>query len=134
MDSSILNNKEWKESDYGNPLYTTTDSFFKAHDEHDIEKGNVLRQMKRKKDDKNDEQPNKSWNKRRMDSSILNNKEWKESDYGNPLYTTTDSFFKAHDEHDIEKGNVLRQMKRKKDDKNDEQPNKRVCKAKKLKL
>ncbi|GKD12872.1 hypothetical protein Tco_1197279 [Tanacetum coccineum] len=44
---------------------------------------------------------NGSWNKRRMDNSILSNKEWKESDYGNPLNTTTDSFFKAHDERNI---------------------------------
>ncbi|GKA01603.1 hypothetical protein Tco_0674268, partial [Tanacetum coccineum] len=50
---------EWKKSDYGNPLNTSTDSFFKAHDEHDIEEGNALRQMKRKEDNKNDEQPNK---------------------------------------------------------------------------
>ncbi|GKC04886.1 hypothetical protein Tco_0996496 [Tanacetum coccineum] len=76
---------------------------------------------------------NGSWNKRRMDSSILNNKEWKESDCENSLYTTTDSFFKAYDEHDIKNGNVLRQMKRKEDNKNDEQPNKRVCKAEKFK-
>nr|GEV32547.1 hypothetical protein [Tanacetum cinerariifolium] len=53
-----------------------------------------------------------------------------ESDYGNPLNTATDSFFKAHDEHDIKEGNELRQMKRKEDNKNDEQPNKRVRKAK----
>ncbi|GJT62417.1 hypothetical protein Tco_1005950 [Tanacetum coccineum] len=39
----------------------------------------------------------------------------------------------THDEHDIEKGNELRQMKRKKDNKNDELPNKRVCKAEKFK-
>ncbi|GJT18636.1 hypothetical protein Tco_0877342 [Tanacetum coccineum] len=38
----------------------------------------------------------------------------------------------AHDEHDIEEGNELRQMKRKEDNKNDEQPNKRVCKAEKF--
>ncbi|GKA00494.1 hypothetical protein Tco_0673044 [Tanacetum coccineum] len=57
----------------------------------------------------------------------------KKSDYGNPLNTATSSFFKAHDEHDIEEGNDLRQMKRKEDNKNDEQPNKRVCKAKKFK-
>ncbi|GKB80432.1 hypothetical protein Tco_0947327 [Tanacetum coccineum] len=55
----------------------------------------------------------------------------KESDYGNPLNTATDSFFKAHDEHDIEEGNELRQKKRKEDNKNDEQPNKKVCKAEK---
>ncbi|GJR27015.1 hypothetical protein Tco_1103247 [Tanacetum coccineum] len=56
---------------------------------------------------------NGSWNKRRMDNRILNNNEWKKSDHENPLYTTTDSFFKAHDEHDIEEGNKLRQKKRK---------------------
>ncbi|GJZ17743.1 putative reverse transcriptase domain-containing protein [Tanacetum coccineum] len=55
----------------------------------------------------------------------------KESDYENPLNTATDSFFKAHDEHGIEEGNELRQMKRK-DNKNDEQPNKRLCKAEKF--
>nr|GEY08419.1 reverse transcriptase domain-containing protein [Tanacetum cinerariifolium] len=37
---------------------------------------------------------NESLNKRRMDNIILSNKEWKESDYGNPLNTTTDSFSK----------------------------------------
>ncbi|GJZ14724.1 hypothetical protein Tco_0550401 [Tanacetum coccineum] len=72
------------------------------------------------------------WNKRRMDDSILNNNEWKKSDYGNPLNTATDSFFKADDEHDIDKENKSRQMKRKEDNKNDEQPNKRVCKAEKF--
>ncbi|GJZ54397.1 hypothetical protein Tco_0609282 [Tanacetum coccineum] len=61
-----------------------------------------------------------------MNNSILSNKEWKESDYGNPLNTTTDSFFKAHDERNIKKGNELRQMQRKGDNKNDEQPIKRV--------
>ncbi|GKD39208.1 hypothetical protein Tco_1259415 [Tanacetum coccineum] len=48
-----------KESDYGNPLNNATDSFFKAHDEHDIEEGNELIQIKHKKVNKNDEQPNK---------------------------------------------------------------------------
>ncbi|GKA72074.1 hypothetical protein Tco_0778290, partial [Tanacetum coccineum] len=57
----------------------------------------------------------------------------KESEYGNPLNTTTNSFFKAHDERNIKKGNELRQMKHKGDNKNDEQPIKRVCKAEKLK-
>nr|GEX78396.1 hypothetical protein [Tanacetum cinerariifolium] len=75
---------------------------------------------------------NGSWNKRRMDNNILKNKKWKESDYGNPFNTAIDSLFKAHDEHDIEEGNKLRQMKRKEDNKNDEQPNKRVCKAEKF--
>nr|GEW39992.1 hypothetical protein [Tanacetum cinerariifolium] len=69
---------------------------------------------------------NGSWSKRRMDSIILNNKEWKESDYGNPLNIATDSFFKSHDKHDIEEGNELRQTKHKTDNKNDEQPNKRT--------
>ncbi|GKE04657.1 hypothetical protein Tco_1396675 [Tanacetum coccineum] len=55
-----------------------------------------------------------------------------ESDYGNPLNTATDSFFKAHDEHNIKDGNELIQMKRKEDNKNDEQSNKRVCKAEKF--
>ncbi|GKE89525.1 hypothetical protein Tco_1567000 [Tanacetum coccineum] len=74
-----------------------------------------------------------SWKKRRIDH-ILNNKEWKESEYGNPLNTTTDSFFKAHDERNIKERNELRQMKRKGDNKNDEQPFKRVCEAERLKL
>ncbi|GJT83787.1 hypothetical protein Tco_1058129 [Tanacetum coccineum] len=38
-----------------------------------------------------------------------------------------------HDEHNIGEGNKLRQMKRKENNKNDEQPNKRVCKAEKFK-
>ncbi|GJU38792.1 hypothetical protein Tco_1191749 [Tanacetum coccineum] len=75
---------------------------------------------------------NGNWNKRRMNDNILNNNEWYKSDYGNPLNTAIDSFFKAHDERDIEEGNELRQMKRKGDNKNDEQPNKRVCKAEKF--
>ncbi|GJR89878.1 hypothetical protein Tco_0213889 [Tanacetum coccineum] len=56
----------------------------------------------------------------------------KKSEYGNTLNTTTNSFFKAHDEQDIEEGNALRQMKRKEDNNNDEQPNKKVCKAEKF--
>ncbi|GKC07288.1 hypothetical protein Tco_0998898, partial [Tanacetum coccineum] len=67
-----------------------------------------------------------------MDNNILSNKEWMESDYRNPLNTTTDSFFKAHDERNIKEGNELRQMKHKGDNKNDEQPIKRVCKAEKF--
>ncbi|GKB08486.1 hypothetical protein Tco_0836798 [Tanacetum coccineum] len=74
---------------------------------------------------------NGSWNKRRMDDSILNNNEWKKSDYRNPLNTATDSFFKAYDEHNIEERNELRLMKRKEDNKDDEQPNKRDLAAKK---
>ncbi|GJY50375.1 hypothetical protein Tco_0441222 [Tanacetum coccineum] len=38
----------------------------------------------------------------------------------------------THDERDIKEGNELRQMKRKGDNKNDGQPNKRVCKAEKF--
>ncbi|GJS82014.1 hypothetical protein Tco_0748555 [Tanacetum coccineum] len=57
----------------------------------------------------------------------------KESEYGNPLNTNTNSFFKALDERNIKKGNELRQTKRKGDNKNDEQPIKRVCKAEKFK-
>ncbi|GJW52884.1 hypothetical protein Tco_0096969 [Tanacetum coccineum] len=75
---------------------------------------------------------NGSWNKRRMDNNILSNKEWKESDYRNPLNTTTDSFFKSHDERKIKEGNELRQMKHKGDNKDDEQPIKRVCKFEKF--
>ncbi|GJV42028.1 hypothetical protein Tco_1420468 [Tanacetum coccineum] len=152
LDSNILNNIEWKEYDYGNHINTATDSFFKAHDEHDIEEGNELRQIKRKNDNKNDEQLNKRVCKakkfeaikyslgpkeeyiaiKRCEYNVLErNEDWKESDYGNHLNTATDSFFKAHDGHDIEEGNELRQMKRKNDNKNDEQPNKRDLAAKK---
>ncbi|GJZ84098.1 hypothetical protein Tco_0649437 [Tanacetum coccineum] len=72
----------------------------------------------------------------RVNSSFKNHKKVdgrtkKESDYGNPLNTATDSFFKANDEHDIGEGNELRHMKRKKDNKKDEQPNKRDLAAKK---
>nr|GEY49289.1 hypothetical protein [Tanacetum cinerariifolium] len=75
---------------------------------------------------------NGSWNKRRMDNNILSNKEWKTSDNGNRLNSATSSFFKAHDEHDVEEGNELRKIKRKEDNKNDEQSNKRVCNAEKF--
>nr|GFB55140.1 hypothetical protein [Tanacetum cinerariifolium] len=56
----------------------------------------------------------------------------KTSDNGNCLNTATSSFFKAHDEHDVEEGNELRKIKRKEDNKNDEQSNKRVCNAEKF--
>ncbi|GJV64930.1 hypothetical protein Tco_1475758 [Tanacetum coccineum] len=65
-------------------------------------------------------------------NSYHDNNEWKKSDYGNPFNTATSSFFKAYDEHDIEKGNELRQMKHKEDNKTDEQPNKMVCKSEKF--
>ncbi|GJU05329.1 hypothetical protein Tco_1121759 [Tanacetum coccineum] len=77
---------------------------------------------------------NGNWNKRRVDNNTLSGNEWKESDYGNPLNTVTDSFFKVHNEHDIKKGNELRQMKRKGNNKNDEQPNKRCARPRSLKL
>ncbi|GJX83795.1 hypothetical protein Tco_0333276 [Tanacetum coccineum] len=35
-----VDGKTKKKYDYGNPLNTATDSFFKAYDEHDIEEGN----------------------------------------------------------------------------------------------
>ncbi|GJR78927.1 hypothetical protein Tco_0149712 [Tanacetum coccineum] len=63
---------------------------------------------------------------------FLSNNEWEEYNYVNPRNTAIDSFFKAYDEHDIEEGNELRQMTRKDDNKNDEQPNKKVCKTEKF--
>ncbi|GJS28169.1 hypothetical protein Tco_0488789 [Tanacetum coccineum] len=87
-----------------------------------------------------------------MDDNILSNNEWKESDYRNPPDTTADSFFKPylkiHKKNNIEKEDEQSQMKRKSNDGNleanilnntsnpnninDEQPNKRVCKAEKF--
>nr|GEW61452.1 hypothetical protein [Tanacetum cinerariifolium] len=58
---------------------------------------------------------------------VLSNNKWKKSNYKNPPNTATDTFFKSYEEW-----NELRQMKRKDDDKNDEQPNKKVCKAEKF--
>ncbi|GKE14447.1 hypothetical protein Tco_1422024 [Tanacetum coccineum] len=71
-------------------------------------------------------------NKRQVDNSVLSNKERKESNYKNPPNAATDPFFEAHNEHDIKEGNELRQMKCKNNNTNDEQPNKRVCKAEKF--
>ncbi|GKA24509.1 hypothetical protein Tco_0710542 [Tanacetum coccineum] len=75
-------------------------------------------------------------------------KECEESDYENPPNTTTDSLFKPYLEAQIEKVDERSQKKRKGnnselekiilnkvlefDNKNDEQPNKRVCKAEKF--
>nr|GEZ10024.1 hypothetical protein [Tanacetum cinerariifolium] len=74
-------------------------------------------------------------NHMKVDGRTKKHKEWKESNYGNPPNTATDSFFnpylRAQEEYDVEKGNELRQMKRNDNNKNDEQPNKRVCKAEK---
>nr|GEZ15757.1 reverse transcriptase domain-containing protein [Tanacetum cinerariifolium] len=67
---------------------------------------------------------NGNWNKRHVDNSVFSNNEWKESNYGNPPNTATDTFFKAYEE-----GNELIQMKHKEDNKNDEQSNKKVCKT-----
>nr|GEW97459.1 hypothetical protein [Tanacetum cinerariifolium] len=72
---------------------------------------------------------NGNWNKRHVDNSVLSNNEWKESNYGNPPNTATDTFFKAYEE-----GNKLRQMKRKDDNKNNEQLIKRFAKPRSLKL
>nr|GEV55145.1 hypothetical protein [Tanacetum cinerariifolium] len=65
---------------------------------------------------------NGNWNKRHVDCSVLWNKERKESNYGEPPNTATYSLFNTNAEHDIKEKNELRQMKRKCDKKNDEQP------------
>ncbi|GKD21661.1 hypothetical protein Tco_1223364 [Tanacetum coccineum] len=72
---------------------------------------------------------NGGWNKRRMDDSILSSND-----------TTADSFFKPYlitrEKNNIEKEDERGQTKRKCSDtsnSNDEQPNKRVCKAEKFK-
>ncbi|GJV31056.1 hypothetical protein Tco_1391456 [Tanacetum coccineum] len=88
-----------------------------------------------------------------MDDIISSDDEWEESDYGNPpnTYTNTESLFKpyldAHKKGGIGKEDERIQKKRKgnnseleiipnkapeSDYKNDENPNKRVCKAKKF--
>ncbi|GKD83668.1 hypothetical protein Tco_1350507 [Tanacetum coccineum] len=79
MDDIVSSDKEWEDSDYGNPPNTTTDSFFKpylkAQEKNDIEKEDERIQKKRKgndsnlevnilnkapnSDNKNDEKPNK---------------------------------------------------------------------------
>nr|GEY47058.1 hypothetical protein [Tanacetum cinerariifolium] len=81
---------------------------------------------------------NENWNKELM--NVSNNKEWEEFDYENPPNTTTNSSFKpylnAQEKDDIEKEDERSQKKRKgnKSDLeiNNEQPNKRVCKAEKF--
>ncbi|GKB94242.1 hypothetical protein Tco_0980379 [Tanacetum coccineum] len=75
---------------------------------------------------------NGNWNKIYVDNSISSNNVWKESKYGNPSNTATDSFFKAYDIRDIEKENGQGQTKRKDKDRNDKQPNKRRCRAEKF--
>nr|GEV92412.1 hypothetical protein [Tanacetum cinerariifolium] len=76
----------------------------------------------------------------RVNSSLenhikVNGRTKKESNYGNPPNTATDSFFnpylRAQEEYDVKKRDELRQMKCNDNNKNDEQPNKRVCKAEK---
>ncbi|GKA80953.1 hypothetical protein Tco_0787645 [Tanacetum coccineum] len=84
---------------------------------------------------------------------VSSDEEWEEPDYGNPPNTTTDSFlkpyFQAQEKNDIEKEDERSQKKRKgnnsnleinilnkapkSDNKTDEPPNKRVCKAEKFK-
>ncbi|GKE43484.1 hypothetical protein Tco_1470768 [Tanacetum coccineum] len=96
---------------------------------------------------------NGTWNKRPMNDIVSSDEEWEESDYGNPPNTTIDSFLKpylkAQDISNIEKEGERSQKKRKdnnsnlkintlnkvpkSDNKNDEQPNKRVCKVEKFK-
>ncbi|GKA19770.1 hypothetical protein Tco_0699685 [Tanacetum coccineum] len=68
----------------------------------------------------------------REDEIIFSNNEWKESKYENPPDTATDSFFKAYDIRDIEERNGQGQIKRKNDNRNDKQPNKKVCKTEKF--
>ncbi|GJV38756.1 hypothetical protein Tco_1417196 [Tanacetum coccineum] len=95
---------------------------------------------------------NRSWNKRRMDDSILSNNKWKESDCENPPNTNIDSFFKPYLKtrkvNNIEKEDERSRMKQKgnnsnlevdilsnmtkSDNKNIEQPNKRMCKEEKF--
>ncbi|GKE24360.1 hypothetical protein Tco_1435872 [Tanacetum coccineum] len=82
-----------------------------------------------------------------MNDIVLSDEEWEESNYGNPPNTTTDSSFKpylnAQEKDDIEKEDERSQKKRKgnnnilnkapkSDNQNNEQPSKRVCKAKKF--
>nr|GEZ89386.1 hypothetical protein [Tanacetum cinerariifolium] len=76
---------------------------------------------------------NGNWNKRYVDNYILSNKEWKESKYENQSNATTDSFFKAYDICDVEKGNEQRQMKRNNNNHDDKRPYKKVCRAEKFK-
>nr|GFB14770.1 hypothetical protein [Tanacetum cinerariifolium]GFB95516.1 hypothetical protein [Tanacetum cinerariifolium] len=72
--------------------------------------------------------------------NVSSNEEWEEFDYENPPNTTTNSYFKpylnAQEKDDIEKEDERSQKKRKgnKSDLeiNNEQPNKRVCKAEKF--
>ncbi|GKD84048.1 hypothetical protein Tco_1350887 [Tanacetum coccineum] len=82
-----------------------------------------------------------------MNDIVSSDQESKESDYGNPPNTTTDSSFKpylnAQEKYDIEKEDERRQNKRKgnnnilnkapkSDNQNNENPSKRVSKAEKF--
>ncbi|GKG13849.1 hypothetical protein Tco_0350809, partial [Tanacetum coccineum] len=65
--------------------------------------------------------------------------EWEEYEYGNPPDTTTDSLFKPYmktqEKNNIKREDEQGQTKRKYNNtsnSNDEQPNKRVCKAEKF--
>ncbi|GJV79339.1 hypothetical protein Tco_1515209 [Tanacetum coccineum] len=78
---------------------------------------------------------NGSWNKRRIEGIVSSDDEWEESDYGNLPNATSNSFFKPYlkpqEQNNSEKRDEVRQMKRKDNSKNDEQPNKRDLAAKK---
>ncbi|GKB24203.1 hypothetical protein Tco_0863604 [Tanacetum coccineum] len=81
-----------------------------------------------------------------MNDIVSSDEEWEESNFGNPPNTTTDSFFKpnyAQEKDDIKKEDERIQKKHKgnnnilnkapkSDNKNNEQPRKRVCKAEKF--
>ncbi|GJT82262.1 zinc finger, RING/FYVE/PHD-type containing protein [Tanacetum coccineum] len=90
-----------------------------------------------------------SWNKEPINDIVSSDEEWEESNYGNPPNTTTESFFRPYlGTHDIEKVDKRSQNRHKGNDskleinilnkapesgnKNNEQPNKRVCKAEKF--
>ncbi|GJU50107.1 hypothetical protein Tco_1219662 [Tanacetum coccineum] len=70
-------------------------------------------------------------NKRYVDNSISNNNEWKESKHENPSNTTTNSFFKAYDIHDIEKEIGQGKLKQN-NEKDDKRPHKKNCTTEKF--
>ncbi|GJR90135.1 reverse transcriptase domain-containing protein [Tanacetum coccineum] len=76
---------------------------------------------------------NGNWNKRYVDNSISSSNELKESKYENPSNTATDSFFKAYEVRDIEKQSQTKRKYSNTSNSINELPNKRRCKAEKLK-
>ncbi|GKE61314.1 hypothetical protein Tco_1511681, partial [Tanacetum coccineum] len=73
------------------------------------------------------------------DDIVSSDDEWEEYEYGNPPDTTTNSFFKPYmktqEKNNIKREDERSQTKRKysnTSNSNDEQPNKRVCKAEKF--